>query len=443
MIWSEDERFWQARVDVVVDLEQFKGVLNRAFTGSRLELIQSRDVVIVTGTLARAEHSEQLRTLLDTAGYKYVDKTGLAGVQQVQIEVRVAEVSRTAIRALAFNAFQVGEDAFGAQTIGSAAGGALNPVNITPAEDAVARPDIPFVFPDATGVSPAVTLFGGLPDHNFEAFVLALAENQYLRLLAEPTLVALTGEEASFLAGGEFPVPIVQGAAAGGNATITIEYKEFGVRLAFRPTVLGDGSIRLKVAPEVSELTDTGAVEIQGFRIPSIVTRRAETTLELKSGESFAMAGLLSSRQDAVNSGLPYLKEIPVLGALFRSVRYRRGETELVVLCTATLVEPLALAEKPPLPGSIEVPERDWEVFLKGSIEGNIPADPGAPDPAVFKAMGLDRLKGPGAWTDYDSKPARYRPSRKTPAAPAAAPGAGALEEEPSAGAAAEPEVSR
>ena len=203
----------------------------------------------------------------------------------------------------------------------------------------------------------------------------ALAENQYLRVLAEPSLVALSGEEANFLAGGEFPIPVVQGAGVSTSGTsLSIEYKKFGVQLKFRPTVAGDGTIRLHVAPEVSELSNIGAIVLQGFSIPGLLTRRAETTVELKSGQTFGMAGLISQSTQARSSRVPGLGDLPVLGALFRSVRYQQGDTELVVLVTASLVEPLSLAERPPVPAEFHVVPNDWEVYSLGRVEGRGPA---------------------------------------------------------------------
>lgn len=398
-LWSETEERWQARIMVTADLGELTAVLAKILPGSDLKLTQSQEVVIVSGSLARAEQAVQLRDLLTVAELKYVDMTKLAGVQQVQLQVRVAEVSRRAIRALGVNAFHTGSDFFGGSTIGPAAGGPLNPISIGVPAGTPATPNIPFAFTQDVAVSPAVTLFGGFPDLDLEIFIQALAENQYLRLLAEPTLVALSGETANFLAGGEFPIPVVQGTTAGATS-ISIEYKEFGVRLGFNPTVLGDGTIRLKVTPEVSELSETGSVEIQGFNIPSVVTRRAETTLELKSGQSFTMAGLLSNSKTARSSRVPVLGDLPIIGPLFRSVRYEKGETELMVLVTAKLVEPLSVAQLPPGPGTLEVPETDWEIFLEGSIEGKKHLR--TAQPGVFKATGLGRLKGPGAWVNHE-----------------------------------------
>jgi pilus assembly protein CpaC len=268
-----------------------------------------------------------------------------------------------------------------------------------------------------------------------EFFIQALAENQYLRVLAEPNLVALSGEEASFLAGGEYPIPVVQG-SSGGSTSVTIEYKQFGVQLRFRPTVLGDGRIRIFVAPEVSELSDVGAVVIQGFRIPSLATRKSSATLELKSGQTFGMAGLLSRSSAGTASRIPGIGDIPVLGALFRSVRYTSGETELVVLVTANLVEPLNTT--PAVPGFGHKDPNDWELYGCAQLEGAGAARISASDAKWLKETGITRLKGPGAWATYEGpashsqstlKPTvgplgRKAPVKAPPPAPAHAPAA-------------------
>jgi Flp pilus assembly secretin CpaC len=431
-----------ARPVSFLDPEQFARQLRELFPDSTLEVQKSRDVVIVSGLLRRAEQAQQLRRLLEAleasaadqrmggplrlatapagegapppqvrSSFKFVDMTSVAGVQQVQLRVRVAEVSRTAIRSLGINALWSGHhdnSFFGASTIGPDGGGALNPINIGPPAGALAGPTgTPFTFNSNVNVSPLVTTFFGFPRADLEFFLQALAENQYLRVLAEPTLVALSGEEASFLAGGEFPIPVVQGTTVGGGLSITIEYKEFGVRLKFRPTVLGDGTIRLHVAPEVSDLSDRGAVEIQGFRVPSIVTRRAETTLELNSGQSFSMAGLLDCTDQGRSSRVPGTGDVPVLGALFRSVRYVKGETELVVLVTASLVEPLSLASDPPLPGVLDCPPNDWELYAEGLTVGRKTASLSPYESSWLARLGFDQLEGPGAWETYEQEPAR------------------------------------
>jgi pilus assembly protein CpaC len=178
----------------------------------------------------------------------------------------------------------------------------------------------------------------------------ALQQRGGFQSLAEPNLIAYNGQEASFLAGGEFPVPIVQGSANGG--TVTVMFKEFGIRLNFKPTIAGD-VIRLKVRPEVSTLDFANGISLEGFRIPALTTRRAETDVELRDGQSFAIAGLLDNIRQDDKSGIPVLSKLPIIGALFQSKSERAEETELMVLITPRLVRPLNPDEVPPLPTSI------------------------------------------------------------------------------------------
>jgi len=175
------------------------------------------------------------------------------------------------------------------------------------------------------------------------------------------------------------------------------------VRLRFRPTVLGDGTIRLHVAPEVSELSNVGALTIQGFSIPALNTRRADTTLELNSGQTFGMAGLLNESVQARNSRVPGLGDVPVLGALFRSVRYQKADTELLVLVTASLVEPVSTAKPPLYPGMLHTAPNDWDLYSCGQIEGKLPPKIAPIDSQYLRELGLTRLRGPGAWVTYDS----------------------------------------
>ncbi|MHC4949348.1 MAG: type II and III secretion system protein family protein [Planctomycetota bacterium] len=434
ILWNEEDEPWHARVSVVVDLMYIEDELKRLFPECDLSVYQSGDIIAVRGSLCRAEQSVQFQQFLDAMQVKYIDMTDLAGIQQVLLEVRVAEASRDATRALGINYFHASDSFFGGNVLGSASGGQLNPLNIGIPEGSVVGSG-EFSFLSDTSVGGGVTLFGGFPGSDLAFFIQALAENSYLRLLAEPSLVAMSGEEASFLAGGEFPVPIVQGSAAGGGTSITVEYKEFGIQLRFRPTVLGDNTIRLLVAPEVSDLSEFGAVEIEGFTIPAVVVRRAETTLELKSGQTFAIAGLLNQSVTARRTRIPFFGDLPVIGPLFRSVRYTNGETELLVLVTASLVEPVSTVTRAPVPGDLHVEPSDWEKYIDGRIEGR--TAPLAPaDAAWMKEMGFDQLKGPGAWTSFE-QPRAMREIRDLPApAPEAeAPAEAAPAEEPAPGA--------
>ncbi len=412
ILWSKDEKTWEARIDVSVDFRRMKDELTKLFPYSKLNVTQAQDVIVISGTLGRAEHAAQLRRFMEASkeasDLVYVDMTSIAGVQQVMLKVRIAEVSRTALRQLGINWFHTNNDYFVGQTVGSAQGGPLNPFAIGVAEGTSASLSrTPMIFTADAANSAAVTLFGGFPELSLEYFIQALAENQYLRVLAEPTLVALSGQEAKFLVGGEFPIPVVQGTSVGQGSTVTIEWKQFGVLLQFRPTVLGDGTIRLHLAPEVSETSELNAVTSGGFLIPSVIQRKAETTLEMKSGQTFAMAGLLRRVNDARNSRIPGLGDIPIIGSLFRSVRYTSQETDLVILVTASLVEPMNVAGDLPVPGDTHTAPTDWELYSLGRIEGETAGKLSPAHQDWLKRRGLDRLKGPGAWVTYETPPAR------------------------------------
>ena len=217
--------------------------------------------------------------------------------------------------------------------------------------------------------------------HGIGAVLKALQSTGGFQSLAEPNLIAYNGQEASFLAGGEYPVPVVQGA----TGTVTVVYKEFGVRLNFRPTIAGD-VIRLKVRPEVSALDFTNGVTLQGFRIPALTSRRAETDVELRDGQSFAIAGLLDNVRQDDGAAIPILSKLPIIGSLFKSKSERAEETELMVLITPRLVRPLNPDEVPPLPTNIRP-------FMKpGDIGQQLEGPGGVVDaPAAKKASGLVR----------------------------------------------------
>jgi len=372
IIWSDDENNIQRwKVRIVLDVASYKKKLAELFPHSLLEVSQYGETLIVNGLLRSADQAVQLHDYLDKSGVTYVDMTSIAGVQQVQLQVRVAEVSRVAFRTLGINSTFAGNDFFGAVTVAPAGGTPLlSEISVGPGSA-------------SSTFSSAVTLLAGIPNADLVLFLQALAENQYLKLLANPTLVALSGEEASFLAGGEFPIPVVQGTTTGGGTSISVEYKEFGVRLSFRPTVLGDGTIRLHVAPEVSDLSDVGSVIIEGFSI---------------------MAGLIKNNIEIIRSRLPGIGDLPILGPLLSSARFKRSETELVVLVTASLVEPLSLAQVSPLPGFLYSDPNDWEFYLEGRMDGRRPAKIHHDDAQRLKEMGLDKLMGPGAWDSYDQK---------------------------------------
>lgn len=424
MLWGESGETRAIALRVTLDLALVLEDLHALLPEAELSVASRAGATVVTGLVARAEHAQAMRAYFEARQVPWVDATSIAGNQQVAVKVRLAEVSRTGLRQLGLNVLKTGEDFFGGLVTGSSSGGPIQPVSIGVLSGGTALGNSPFEFTSTLNVSSGVTLFGGFPKADIEYFVQALKENEYLRVLAEPNLVALSGEEARFLAGGEFPIPVVQGGAgAGGGTSITIEYKPFGVSLRFKPVVLGDGVIRLRVFTEVSDLSEIGAVEIQGFQVPSVSTRNAETTVEMRSGQTFAMAGLLSRETSARISAVPGLGELPVLGSLFRSTRYTSGETELVLLVTTSMVEPLSVAGLPPLPGEDHVRPGDWELFFEGHIEGDALQPAAGPSADWLRAAGLAALLGPGGWTRHGQQPEPSRADAATLAAAASASG--------------------
>jgi len=282
---------------------------------------------------------------------------------QVTLRVRIAEVDRNIIKALGFNwneATKVGQFSLGA-VIGR------QTFTGTPAQ---------FV-PNTSGGSTFLT--GSAGGFSTQTVIDALASEGLVTMLAEPTLTALSGEPASFLAGGEFPIPIVQ-PGTGSAATIAIDYKQFGVSLSFVPTVVSANRISLHVKPEVSQLvtsTGGGAVQIDGFTIPGLTVRRAETTIELGSGESFAIAGLIQNNTNTNVSNYPGLADLPVLGPLFRSTNFARNESELVVVVTPYIAEPIADPRDVRLPTDGLAPPNDIDLILRGRVSARNPTAAG------------------------------------------------------------------
>ncbi len=349
IVWDDGDRSQVIDVTVDFDLQAMQDQFKRMFPDSRIEVTTLNGAIALRGRVPNLQVAEQAVAVASPYSQKVLNFLEISGGQQVMLQVRFAEVSRSASSAMGIN-FNYASGAF----LGGSNVGQVNPsdrmlnkglVGATPPFDGVN-------IDGATPVNPAVTVFGAgqLGNFYFEYFIQALRQNNLLRVLAEPNLIAISGQEAKFLAGGKFPVPITQGGGTGGVA-VTVEYKEFGVKLNFVPVVLGDGRIRLKVAPEVSDLDFTTAVKFNGFVIPGLTTRQVETTIELAEGQTFAIAGLLNSSMTSGKDVTPLLGDLPIVGALFRSVRYQRKETELVVLVTPRLVSPMNPDEVPVLPG--------------------------------------------------------------------------------------------
>lgn len=344
-------------VVVTYDVDGLKASLGEVLPSEDVEIRPVGDALVLTGTVSSAEQAARAMQLAErVAPGKVSNFLSVAGSQQVMLSVRFVEMQRSLARDLGIRSL-TGSVIGGNQT-------RILPVGI-PASEALAE------AVGATNPGSILGLAGALLDGRFglSGTFDALETKGLLRTLAEPNLIALSGESASFLAGGEFPVPVAQAQGSGGGTTITVEFKPFGVSLGFTPTVLGNGLISLAVVPEVSQIDPSSTVTISGFRIFGLSTRRASTTVELRDGQSFAIAGLLQSDfQDTINQ-VPGLAEVPILGGLFRSSSYQRRETELVMIVTPHLVQPVdptALA----LPGSNFVQPTFFDLHLLGRVAG-------------------------------------------------------------------------
>ncbi len=333
--------------------------------------------ILLTGTVSGAEKATRIMQL---ANLFLPPKTGgrrpasvqnhleVAGEQQVLLRCVFAEVSRTASRELGINGFLTGRNASDMFLINQI--GALNPVSIAVPSGALAYlggspVSLPFVT-DGTAVSGTNTISLGFPKIQMQMFIRAMADNGLFRILAEPNLVAISGETATFWAGGEFPYPVAEGALG----TPSTKFKDFGIQLDFTPVVRGHQLIRLRVAPFVSELDFSISSIIGGFSVPGLKTRATETTVELGNGETIAIAGLLKEEIAGVASRVPGIGDVPILGALFRSVYFQRSLTELVILVTPEIIAPLDAHQKVALPGENLTDPTDSELYLLGLIQG-------------------------------------------------------------------------
>jgi pilus assembly protein CpaC len=309
--------------------------------------------------MATPEPGQGVSTEASFARPQIINLIRVPGVHQVLLQVRIAELNRTGMREI--GADILGVDPGTGNILGTQIGGA--------AVSALGTLGLGGLVGTATGDTTEVnTAFGIFPSGDFEILLRALRRNSLLRVLAEPNLVAMDGHQASFLAGGEFPVPVAQAGAAAG--AITIEYKDFGVQLNFVPYILEDESIRIQVAPEVSSIDQALGVTLEGISTPALNTRRANTTVELREGQTLAMAGLLQVELDAHTNRIPLLGDLPYIGPMFSNTGHRKVEKELLVLVTPHLVRPMNPEQVPPLPGEDILDPSDCEFYFFNRIEG-------------------------------------------------------------------------
>lgn len=361
------KRYVTFHVRVEPNFSVLMQMIKNVSPSSEVQLGALKGKTIVTGRVPDAQTSQRIEELAAAfQGGEVVNHLSVAGVQQTLLHVVVAEVNKEAMRSLGINwavgGSKLSRDFFFANNIGQ-----LNPTLFSSAglPDVTQGQQLFSVAPTVN--SPETNVTFGFPRAELQYFLNALRENNLARTLAEPNLVAISGQTATFLAGGEVPVPVTQGGAVAG--AITIQYKEFGVRLAFTPTVSAGEIIRIHVMSEVSDAIPDSQ-QIGGLPVFTFTTRRVESTIEIGNGQTFAIAGLLNDRVQAIASKIPGLGDIPVLGALFSSVNYQKSRTELVVLVTPRLVEPLEPQQVVPPLGALTKHPTDFELFGLQKLEG-------------------------------------------------------------------------
>jgi pilus assembly protein CpaC len=348
ILWDESESSRMLDVYADLDLTGLRAAIQRAYPDQSIQAQADEGRIILSGTVAGQSVVDDLTKMAGVYSKDVVDS--LTTVQhpqrQILLEVKFAEVDRTKLDQLGINIFSTGA----ANTVGTISTQQFGPV-AGPGGGAV---QLGGSTTTTLGITDVLNLFLFRPDINLGMTLKDLQQKNVLQILAEPNLLALDGKKASFLAGGEFPFPVVQGGQNIG--VVTIQFRPFGVRLDFTGHISPDNIIRLQVAPEVSTLDYSNAVTISGFTVPAISTRRAETEIELRDGQSFGIAGLLDQRVQAQMSKIPGIGDVPILGQLFRSRSTKLDRTELVVLVTPHIADPVNTGKqmtetpKPPLP---------------------------------------------------------------------------------------------
>ena len=366
-----------ANVRVNQNISSINEILRQAMPDADISVTNVGQVAVLNGTVSSPEDAAQAEMLVKAALNPGVDinsataalnivpvsRLKVATPLQVMLKVRIAELDRSALKSIGVNLFSTDPTSgfkFGiGQGVSVTSGGSGSPFSVA-----------------AGALGSTFGAAGHLFGLDLAGSIDLAATDGLATILAEPNLTALSGETASFLAGGEFPIPVSQSLGA-----VTIEYKQYGVGLAFTPVVLADGRISMRVRPEVSQLDDANGVSLNGFRVPALTTRRAETTVELGSGQSFMIAGLLQNTASNSINKAPFLGDIPILGALFRSTKFQRQETELVVVVTPYLVRPVSGQLATPIDG-YRVPNDGRRDFLGQTFTGKS----GAVQPTAIQA---------------------------------------------------------
>jgi pilus assembly protein CpaC len=366
-------------IEVTYDISRLTNELKRRFPASRITASSVNGRIMLSGEASDAAMLDQAVTIARQFGPEIINAVGVRSPQQVLLEVRFVEISRNASRELGFQWNGVNPNSALVNVGNRRSAGALPITGLGAA--GVLSGSAPFGFALARWAMGGMTI---------DTAINALEEQGVARSLAEPNLVALSGDTASFLAGGEYPIPI-----GGTLGQVTVEYKKYGVGLAFTPTVLNDGLINLKIEPEVSQIDPTQKVEVvTGILVPALIVRRASTTVELRDGQSFAIGGLLQNNTQNSVEQLPWAGSIPVLGALFTSKSYQKKETDLVIIVTPRLVRPTRPGEVLRTPADKTTPPNDVDFFALSKNEVARDPKPGTPGQAIAAASVQQPLMG-------------------------------------------------
>src|SRR5260370_1481967 len=383
ILWDESGR--SQILDVVVDLDiaGLRGAIQRSYPHEQLDAEADAGRLVLTGTASNAHVVEDLSKMAGAYSAQVVNsvRVPLTHERQVMLEVKFAEVDRTAILQLGANYFTPGTGhTTGVLSTGQFGGTSISTTAATTTTVGSATTTSTVSTPPTLNLTNPLNLFLFRNDINFGVAIQALQTRDVLQILAEPNLMAISGQKATFLAGGQFPFPIVSGST--GIPVVTITFKPFGVKLDFTAFVQDDNTIRLHVAPEVSTLDFANALTLSGFTVPAISTRSAETEIELKDGQTFGIAGLLDRRATIQLSKVPAIGDIPILGQLFRSRPINKTHPHLLVLVSPHIVDPVHVDATAPAPPKPVVPFMDQKKFdeqVPGNKEiGTTPQDAGA-----------------------------------------------------------------
>ena len=348
VIWDESGQSQTFEISVDIDILGLRQEIHDAFPKEQIQVDAAKDVVILSGKASSQEVADKVLEVVKGVTGKATSLIQVPPVQngEVLLEVKFAEVNRTALSQLGVNLLSLP----GAKNVGSLTTQQFSPPIIQGQVGSVGGGASGSTTGNSSasfGLSNLLNIFLYRQDINLAATIQALQNNNLLEILAEPNVLTESGKEGSFLAGGEFPFPVIQSSGGGSFPAITIQFKEFGVRLNFTPTIAPDGLIHLKVKPEVSALDFSNALVIQGFTIPAISTRRVEADMELRDGQSFAIAGLMDNRVTEQMSKIPGIGSIPILGNLFKSRQLQKSNDELLIVVTPRIVHPLEPANVP------------------------------------------------------------------------------------------------